>query len=56
MTNAEAVTIKNILEDWLPPGFLQGACARLSRSSTTHVFTVILTPDGLLAVLVRARA
>lgn len=46
MTDVEAVTIKNLLEDWMPYRFLQ----------TTHSFVVVVSAEGVPVVLVRSRA
>lgn len=56
MTDVEATTIRNVLEDLVPYRFLQTTCTRITRSSATHSFVVVVSAEGVPMVLVRRRA
>jgi hypothetical protein len=56
MTDLEAVTIKNLLEDCLPRVLLASVCVRLSGASETHTFRVERTPEGVFVVVVERQA
>lgn len=52
MTDLEAVTLKNLLEDCLPRVLLASVCVRLSGASQTHTFRAERTPEGVFVVVV----
>jgi hypothetical protein len=56
MTDQEAVTLKNLLEDCLPRVLLASVCVRLTGASQTHTFRVERTPEGVFVVVVEQQA